>query len=171
MYYWFVLVYLLRHAIALPRGTHGVQDKDRPLTEKGRKRMEQEAVGICRIAKTFDVILTSPYKRAYETAMITAHAMGRTDALRICDALKPGTPYKTLVNALASYADRESMLLVGHEPDMSLITAMLINMPEPNIDFKKGSLCCIEIDGIPLPRPGVLRWLLKPAQLRDLGSR
>jgi len=163
-------IFLLRHAIAVPRGTPNIQDDDRPLTDEGRIRMEKEAVGIGRIVKQIDVILTSPYKRAFETAMITARAMGLTGSLHTFEPLKPGIPYKILMNALKTYTDKENVLLVGHEPDLSNIAAKLINMPEPNIDFKKGSLCCIEVDEIPPQHPGLLRWLLKPSQLRDLGS-
>ena len=163
-------LYLLRHAIALPRGTPGVRDEDRPLTEKGRNRMEQEAVGIGHIVSTFDVILTSPYKRAYETAVITARVLGIAKNLKIFDPLKPGTSYDLLLNALKPYRNKEHIVLVGHEPDMSTIAATLISMTEPAIDFKKGSLCCIEIDTIPPHAPGTLCWLLKPNHLRDLGS-
>jgi phosphohistidine phosphatase len=163
-------LYFLRHAIALPRGTHGIRDEDRPLTEKGRNRMEQEAVGINRIITTFDVILTSPYKRAYETAMITARALGLTSKLKKFSFLTPGTPYTALINGLKPYRSKAHILLVGHEPAMSMTIATLLGMDEPAIDFKKGSLCCLEIDAIPPHVPGTLCWLLKPSHLRDLGS-
>ena len=75
-----------------------------------------------------------------------------------------------LINGLKPYRDEEHVLLVGHEPDMSMITAALIGMDDPAIDFKKGSLCCVEIDAMPPSTPGTLCWLLKPSHLRDLGS-
>jgi phosphohistidine phosphatase len=166
-----VKLYLLRHAIAFPRDTPGVRDEDRSLTDEGREKMQREAAGIAHIVKTFDVILTSPYKRAYETAMITAQAMGLSKAVNVFDALKPGTLYAVFMKALASYADKKDVLLVGHEPDMSTFAAALCGMPQPNIGFKKGSICCIEVDRIPPQHHGVLLWLLTPGQARALGTR
>jgi phosphohistidine phosphatase SixA len=102
--------------------------------------------------------------------MITARALGLTKKLKIFNPLKPGTPYNSLINGLKIYRDKEDILLVGHEPDMSMTAAALVNMAEPSIDFKKGSLCCIEVDAVPPHAPGTLCWLLKPSHLRDLGS-
>jgi phosphohistidine phosphatase SixA len=59
---------LLRHAAAVPRGTAGVSDDERPLTPSGWAAFRVGARGPARIARRPDVVLTSPLARARATA-------------------------------------------------------------------------------------------------------
>src|SRR5574341_104412 len=68
---------VIRHAIAVPRGTPGIADDDRPLTPRGRRRFQKAARGLARIAARPDVLLTSPLLRARSTAELAAKAWGR----------------------------------------------------------------------------------------------
>jgi phosphohistidine phosphatase len=67
---------IIRHAIAVPSGTEGVADDERPLTDKGRRRFGEIARGLAEICESPDVLLTSPLPRALETAQIAARAWG-----------------------------------------------------------------------------------------------
>ena len=66
-------LYIIRHAIAVDEGTPEYEDdSQRPLTDKGKKKMRQIAKGLRALGVEFDLILSSPYVRAKETAEILA---------------------------------------------------------------------------------------------------
>ena len=163
-------IYLLRHAIAVDRGTAGYPNDDRPLTPDGIKKMKQEAAGIRRVVASFDTILTSPLKRAYETAAIVAGVYEKNTSVHVCDGLLPGATHDQLMKELSNYKKSRSVLLVGHEPDLSAFASALLGSARAVIEFKKGSLCRIDIAGSPLLKPGMLIWHLSPKQLRELAQ-
>lgn len=140
-------LYLLRHADA---NTVADSDDARPLSEKGVAQAKKvgrfcEAGGI-----EVSVVLTSPVRRAHETAVIVA---GQLKAeLEIAPWLACGAHPETVERELRSYRDHESLMLVGHEPDFSGIAAHLLGLPrQENIRIRKASLTLLELDSI---RPG-----------------
>ena len=161
-------VYLLRHAIAVPRGTASFPNDDRPLTEDGIKKMTKAAKGAAKILPTIEIILTSPLKRAYETASILAKAIGAEHRLEICKFLQPNGSMKNVMSTLAKYKDLQSILIVGHGPDIGFIAAALLGSTDDFIEFKKGALCCIEVESIPPKNHGTLLWHLPPRFLREI---
>lgn len=165
-------LYLLRHGIAVDRGTPGFErDADRTLTPEGRERMEQEAQGMAALGLKWDRILTSPYLRARETAEIVAQKLGCPERLEVCEALVPGGSRKDLFKRLQKCEADEQILLVGHEPDLSeLIGELIAADPDVAIDFKKGSLACLALDRPSRPETACLEWLLTPKLLRLLGA-
>jgi phosphohistidine phosphatase len=168
-----VNLYLMRHGIALPQDDPSVaHDAERPLTGKGVKRMRKAAKGVCRLNITFDSVLTSPLLRARQTAEIVAGALNTETRLEEISGLAPESTVEHLMLGLARYQDRQHLLLVGHEPLLSNTAAYLLGGRKPanvTIDFKKGSLCCIEVETLSGTNPGKLHWLLTPKQLRSLG--
>lgn len=167
-------LYLMRHGIALPADddpslTH---DGARPLSNKGVKRMRKAAKGLRRLNIGFDSILTSPLLRARQTAEIVANTLGLQARLEEISGLTPESTVEHLMFGLTRYQDRENVLLVGHEPLLSHISAYLLGGPKQAnliLEFKKGCLCRIEIETLPATSPGKLHWLLTPKQLRLLG--
>jgi phosphohistidine phosphatase len=166
-------LYLMRHGIALPQDDPSVtHDAERPLTPKGMKRMRKAARGLRELGISFDAILTSPLVRARQTAEIVAAALGLESRLEEISGLAPESTVEHLMFGLTRYQDREHLLLVGHEPLLSNTAAYLLGGRKPAnvmVNFKKGSLCCIEIEALPTSGPGTLHWLLTPKQLRLLG--
>jgi phosphohistidine phosphatase len=166
-------VYLLRHGIAAS-AEQATPERDRPLTDKGAKRMRREARGIIRLGVAFDVILTSPLPRAQQTADIVAEAMGLKDHLSPLEALQPNSSAEDLLSSLNDYENCENLLLVGHEPLLSSFAALIVTGKKSaalSIELKKGGLCRIEVDTLSQLNPGTLQWLLAPKQLRLLGGR
>jgi phosphohistidine phosphatase len=165
-------LYFMRHGIALPPDDPSVaQDSERPLSSKGIKRMRQAAKGVRRLKIPFDGILTSPLLRARQTAEIVASALGMDTRLEEFSGLAPESTVEHLLFGLTRHQDREHLLLVGHEPLLSTTAAHLLGARQTanlNIDFKKGSLGCIEIAALRGAGPGKLHWLLTPKQLRLL---
>ena len=86
------------------------------------------------------------------------------------DALAPGGRHAAIIEAITKYSKRQRRLaLVGHEPDLGEIGARLIGA-RGTIEFKKGAVCAIDLDGATPGGPGTLRWLAPPRMLRGLGK-
>jgi phosphohistidine phosphatase len=161
-------LYLLRHGIAVdPSVPDFAKDAERPLTPKGKRRLRQiaEAMGALKIA--FDVILSSPYVRAKQTAEIVAKTLKRREQLKFSDELTPGGNPKLLLQQLNELRPRpKSILLVGHEPYLNKLIALLTaGNTNMEIDLKKGSLCKLEADSLRYARCATLVCLLAPRHL------
>jgi phosphohistidine phosphatase len=166
-------LYLLRHGIAA-NAQEPAPDGERPLTDKGRKRMRKAARGLRRLGIDCDAILTSPLVRARQTADIVAAALGQEARLSVLDALQPNSSTDELLASLHDHEHCGSLMLVGHEPLLSQLASVLLTAKKNaalDINLKKGGLCCIEVDDLPPRNPGILRFLLAPKHLRLLGAR
>jgi phosphohistidine phosphatase len=165
-------LYLLRHGIAV-RDEGLTTDADRPLTEKGVKRMRKAARGLRRLGMKFEAILTSPLARAQQTARIVAEALGQEPQLSIAGALRPDRSADDLLASLREYENCQSVLLVGHEPLLGETASRLLGTKKASnisIALKKGGLVGIEIDSLPPRNSGTLHILLPPKVLRRLGA-
>jgi phosphohistidine phosphatase len=159
-------LYLLRHAIAVPRGTDDVEEKDRPLTKEGKRKMKAIAEGMESLKLQFGRILSSPYKRAMETAEIVAATFNMD--VEICNTLVPDGNQRALITSLVKIPE-ENLLLVGHEPHLSQLISLLISgNSETLIELKKGGLCKLASEHLTFGRSATLEWLLPPAQLRQI---
>jgi phosphohistidine phosphatase len=162
-----VKLFLLRHGIGEERSPRWAE-RERPLTAEGAEKMREEARGIAHLYLGIDLILSSPLKRAMETAEAVAKAL---DLPVVPFApLEAGAAPGAILRALAPHARRKGILLAGHEPDLGDLAAHLLGA-EGAVDFKKGALCCIEVDGLPPAGPGILRFHLPPTALRGLGRK
>ncbi len=163
-------LYIVRHAIAVPRGTPGYPNDDRPLTPEGIKKMESAAKGIAKVISSVDFILTSPLKRAHHTANIVAEVLGTKSKVKIIEELLPGKTGTALLEALAKLK-KTKLMLVGHEPDLSRFASLLLGSPKVSIiQFKKGAMCRIDVESIPLMQPGQIIYHLSPKHLRAIAN-
>ena len=162
-------LYFLRHAIAAERDEQLYPDDSlRPLTKPGRHKMHRASLGMRAMGLTFDVILSSPYLRAQQTAGIVAQTYKiKKNQIQITDKLLEPALIKDLslkIKALAP-ASAKKILLVGHEPHLSALISSLLGSPQPlPIDFKKGGLCSVSVSRLTSSR-ATLNWLLTPSQL------
>ncbi|MCI0707266.1 MAG: phosphohistidine phosphatase SixA [Ignavibacteriae bacterium] len=163
-------IYIVRHAIAVPRGTPGFPNDDRPLTEDGIQKMTRAARGIANLVPGMDLILTSPLQRAHETAKIVARALKMDNNVETCEQLLPGQSIKNLLLYLAKYKNMKRLMLVGHKPDTSAIASALLGFEKSSMDFKKGAICRIDVQALPPKQPGTLIYLLAPKHLRMIGK-
>ena len=168
----------MRHGIAADLGEGGIiKDEDRPLTPEGRVRIKQGAAGLRELGLKFNVILTSPLLRCRQTAEAVAEVLDLQHRFKIMESLAPGGAFATgegghaeIFLELGAY-QFDRALLVGHMPDLSEVASYLLTGNRNlNIEFKKGSLCAIEVTSIPPRGPGLLRYLLTPKQMRVLGK-
>lgn len=164
---------LIRHAIAEDRETFARSDRDddaRPLTPEGRDKMRRGAVGLKELVPEVDVLASSPLKRAFDTAEIIAREYGGLTVERVAE-LGPGTPLERALAWVASLPGRGTVMVVGHEPDLSrMVCALLASTNGPFLEFRKGAACLLEFTG-PVARGGAtLDWFLGPKHLRRLGA-
>jgi phosphohistidine phosphatase len=167
-------LYLMRHGIAVADGPGVHSDSERPLTSKGVKRLGRAARGLAKLNIAFSSVLTSPLLRARQTAEIVAQILALEAKLAEISELAPESSVEQLMAGLAAFHDQKNVLLVGHEPLLSHLASFLLlrkSKPDLNMRFRKGGLCCIEIDHLPPTSPGLLHWHLTPKQLRLLSSK
>jgi phosphohistidine phosphatase len=163
-------LYIMRHGIAVARGSHFEDDSKRPLTPAGKKKVKEIATGLKRLGVVLDWVVTSPLVRAVETAEIVAESLAPNVPMDFCDALRPGGSAEALVTFLARYPNRKRVLVAGHEPDLSMLAARLIGAGRhANLAFKKGGCCLVEFDQLPPKSPGQLLWWATPRLLRKVG--
>ena len=161
-------VYIFRHGIAEERG-QGMEDRDRKLTARGVAQLKEVTRGLNRLRVKPDEILASPYRRAWETAVIAGKGLERARKPVECAALTPSSTVERAWSELKKHADQSAVMLVGHEPLLSEFAAFLIGAPHVSITLKKAGLIRIDV-GANVTRPaGVLRWLLTAPHLARLG--
>lgn len=161
-------VLLIRHASAVPSGTPGIADDDRPLTPRGKARFRVAALGLARIAHRPDVLLTSPLPRARATAGIAARAFGRLEP-SVEPALGHGS-VADIVGVLSRQPADFMVAIVGHEPVLSSLLARLLGASSGDaFAFKKGGAALVDLPGGPRAA-GRLVWLIKPRILRTLAE-
>jgi phosphohistidine phosphatase len=164
---------LVRHAIAEDRGAFaraGRPDGERPLTEKGIRRMRLSARGLREALGGLGLLATSPLVRAAQTAEILAAAFGGT-RVETVEALASG-PAEAFLLWYRGVADAGTVAAVGHEPFLGAWASWLLAGPTTDfVAFGKGGACLLEFPGPVEPGGAVLRWHLAPAHLRALGRR
>ena len=94
-------LHLLRHGIAVEPGSPGyVKDADRPLTPEGERKLQHISKAMEALDLSFDLILSSPFLRARQTAEIVAEALKARKRLDYSDSLMPGGSTKELIEYL-----------------------------------------------------------------------
>ena len=165
------VIYLMRHGIAADPAP-GVSDADRALTPEGVRKTERVAAGLEKLGIKPDVILSSPLRRAEETARLVAEALDARPRVELFPPLGPGVAPSELVKQLRAHRRASELLLVGHQPDLGELASFLLTgtpklVPLP---FRKAAVAAIAVSSLPPRRPGDLEWFLTPGQLRSLGS-
>lgn len=157
-------IYMMRHGDAEPRAS-GLDDADRKLTPKGKRDTER----VARLVKAMNiepgVILTSPYRRAVETATIALKYLNAGKLLET-SALLPQGELAQVWKEIRSQAKAAQVLIVGHEPQLSELIAFLLGCPELRLDLKKSALVFVDMGKITSSPKGELKWMLTPGLVR-----
>lgn len=157
-------LYLIRHAIAENSGTSDYgDDRLRPLTEKGREKMKKIADAIKILGVKPDLIVSSPYIRASQTASILAKTFKYREEIAYSDSLVPMGEPDDMIGEINEKYSVDELMLVGHEPNLSTLASVLLSgNPDVSINFKKGGICCLSVDDLHYDRKAVLEWLITP---------
>jgi len=162
----------IRHAIAVDREDPKVKsDQERWLTTKGIDRMKTASKGFVKYCSEIDVIYTSSYIRAKQTAQIVAKAFKSPPPIYETDLLCPGASIDCLPLLIEKESNPDRVAFVGHEPDFSeMLATLLCKDVRAEVEFKKGAIASVEVNGIIQPGRGVLLYHLPPRVLRLLGE-
>jgi phosphohistidine phosphatase len=161
-------LYILRHGLAAELDEAAIaKDSERPLTPKGERKIQQIADAMESLKLSFDLILSSPYARARQTAEIIAESFNARKKPTFAECLTPGGSSKKLVELLNGFdPPPENVLLVGHEPYLSeLISRLVSGDTRPSVTMKKGGLCKLAVESLQHGRCASLEWLLTPKQM------
>ena len=152
-------LYLLRHGIAEDAKIGG-SDGDRALTPEGRRKL-RDVMKLAREAGVSpELIISSPLKRALQTADIAKRALGYEEQIVTSDLLTPGTSPEDAWEEVRAHRDLQSLLLVGHNPLFAALAAYLLGTPNAHIEFKKGAIMRVDFEKFSVQPRGVLRWYL-----------
>jgi len=161
-------LFILRHGIAVEPGTAGYDDdSQRPLLPKGARRLRRAAAAIEKMELSFDLVLSSPFLRARQTAEIVVKELKLKKQLRFSDALVPDGDFQALIGELNRLKPAPAnLLLVGHEPHLSRFISLLVSgSAQAAIEMKKGGLCKLEVETLLVGQCAKLAWLLTPSQM------
>jgi phosphohistidine phosphatase len=164
-----MILYVLRHALAEDAAAGG--DEARHLTEVGRIRARKAALGMRELGIELDSILTSPLARALETAEVVASIYANGLTPNVLTELATGIAPDVAVAALAPHGHNDSLMIVGHEPQLSALISILLTGQADTMHprLRKGG--CVALDLPPnriLPGAAELLWMMTQRQLRQL---
>ena len=164
-------LFILRHGYAGNRLSDPMKDIKRELTISGKKEVVEIAKSLKKLGVKFNVIFSSPFTRAFQTAQIIAEEYKLTEQIEQSEELKPDGSKGSLYNKLSKLSIDSVILIVGHEPYLSSMINDIISNNENhnnNIILKKAGLSRIKITSTVPKFKGELRWLLTPRILKKI---
>lgn len=163
-------LYLVRHAPAFNRDpAQWPDDGERPLTPEGEAKFREAARGLRRVVATVDLVLSSPFARAWRTAELLEEEAG-WPAPKPSPGLEAGRSPVEGIEAIRPHLSASSLALVGHEPNLSELASTLLtgNATRLTLEIKKGGVAHLRLDHGLRPGTALLRGLLSPRVLRSL---
>ena len=161
-----MVVYFLRHASAGERMSNLKKDEKRALDKNGIEQCGEVGRALAALDVHVDAIISSPLKRAAQTASLVGNELGYEGKLQFEDALKPAATYADYRKMLEKYSKADSIMVVGHNPNLSEFLGRCTSEPggEANTDLKKGAVARVELSR----NSGVLQWMFTPKIVRTL---
>jgi phosphohistidine phosphatase len=161
-----MFVYFLRHASAGQQVSSAKKDEKRGLDKDGIEQCGYIGRALAALGVQVDIILSSPLKRSSQTAALVGNEMGHEGKLVLEAALRPDASFADFQKLLAKYARQDSLLLVGHNPNLSEFLGRVISDSgcEATIELKKGAVAKVEMRR----NSGSLSWCITPRILRTL---
>jgi len=161
-----MIIYFLRHASAGERKKNSKKDERRPLDAQGIEQCGDVGRALAALDVAVDVIISSPLKRATQTAALVGNEVGYERQLFIEKALRPEATFEQFRDMLRKYSRADSLMVVGHNPNFSQFLGKTISPRNStaHIDLKKGSVARVESNG----KTAVLHWCLAPRLIRAI---
>ena len=164
-------LYIVRHGIAIDREDPKCPpDPERYLTEEGVEKTKQVAKGVAALGVVPDLLWSSSYTRALQTAEIFAHAMDFSkQKVRCTDLLLPGSEPSLLFRELARDKQSSVVFIFGHAPQLDDVLATALGLKHHITSLKKAGVACVALKRIS-PPSAELVWLASPKLLRKTGK-
>jgi phosphohistidine phosphatase len=158
-------LYLMRHANAGLSRENPVLDAKRALIKEGKDQCILMARTLSALKVQVDVIVSSPLKRALQTAQLVGTELGYDAKVEISPALGLDADYADFQQMLAKYAEYDGVLAVGHNPNLFQFLGRLItNNGGAAIRMRKGSVARVDL----ARHPALLQWLIDPRSARAI---
>ena len=163
-----MIIYFLRHASAGESVSNPKKDEKRALDETGVEQCGYVGRALTALNTQVDVIISSPLKRAAQTASLVGNELGYEKKLLLDDALRPDAGFGDFRKLLDKYSKYESVMVVGHNPTLSEFLGRCISETgcEAGVDLKKGGVARVELGR----NTAVLNWCITPKMVRTLYS-
>jgi phosphohistidine phosphatase len=161
-----MIIYFLRHASAGEPLANPKKDEKRALDKEGIEQCGYVGRALTAIEAQVDCVISSPLKRATQTASLVGNEMGYEGKLQIETGLRPGATFADFRRLLEKYARQESIMVVGHNPSLSQFLGALISESdcEASVELKKAAVARVDMRR----SSGTLQWCLTPKTLRTL---
>jgi phosphohistidine phosphatase len=158
-------LYLMRHANAgIPRDNLAL-DAKRALVKEGKDQCMLMARVLSALKVQIDVIVSSPLKRAMQTAQFVGTELGYDAKVEVSPALGLNADFAAFQQMLGKYANHEGVLVVGHNPNLFQFLGRLITgNGGAAIRMRKASIARVDMDR----HPPMLRWLIDPRMARSI---
>jgi phosphohistidine phosphatase len=142
------------------------KDERRPLDEEGILQVRYIGRLLANLDVQVDQIISSPLKRARQTASLVANELAFEGAVQIDDALRPEAGFEQFQSMLSRYKKYDAVMVVGHNPSFTEFLSKSVSGPNgaAHVDFKKGAVARVEMNG----RTGTLDWMVTPKIARTL---
>ena len=163
-----MIVYFLRHASAGHHLANPAQDEKRPLDDPGIEQCTQIGRALNAMDVHVDAVISSPLKRATQTASLVANELGFDGKLQRTPALRPSAQMDAFRELLNKNAQLEAVMVVGHNPSLSQFLSLLISegASESSVDLKKCGIARVDLSG----GMGILKWLLTPKMVQAVAA-
>jgi phosphohistidine phosphatase len=174
-----VNLYILRHASAGTRRANPIIDVKRPLDKEGKQQCILVGSYLNALKVQFDVIISSPLKRALQTASLVGTETGYDAKILVSEALTPAASVVAFEKLVAGLSHCENVLVVGHNPNIPVFLGAIIGAngvsemgitgqaARPRIRLRKGAIARVDCSR----RPGILQWLVDPRILRGVYAK
>ncbi|HUA96948.1 MAG TPA: phosphohistidine phosphatase SixA [Terracidiphilus sp.] len=160
-----MILYLMRHADAGVARGNPLLDAKRGLVKEGKEQCMLMARVLAALKSPIDAIVSSPLKRALQTAQLVGTELGFEGKVDVASALAPNADFAAFQALLATYTGREGLLAVGHNPNaFQFLGRLVTGNGGASIRMRKGSIARIDLDR----RPPRLQWLIDPRMARAL---
>ena len=163
-----MIVYFIRHASAGHHVPNPAQDEKRALDEEGIEQSTQMGRALAAMDVRVDAVISSPLKRATQTASLVANEIGFDGKLQRTPALRPSARIEAFRELLDRNRNLEAVAVVGHNPSLSQFLSLIISegASEGSIDLKKGAVARVDVSG----GSGILKWVMTPKMVQTLSA-
>jgi phosphohistidine phosphatase len=161
-----MILYFLRHASAGEHLANLKKDEKRSLDKEGIEQCGYVGRAMAALQVQVDTIVSSPLKRATQTASLVGNEVGYEGKLQIETGLRPGATFADFRKLLEKYARFDAVMVVGHNPNLSQFLGSIISDSgcEASVELKKGAVAKVETRRT----SGTLQWCLTPKLVRAL---
>jgi phosphohistidine phosphatase len=161
-----MILYMVRHASAGEHLSNPKKDEKRPLDADGIEQCGYVGRALAALNAQPDVIISSPLKRATQTASLIGNELGHEGKLQLESALRPEAAFADFRRMLEKYSKQDSIMLVGHNPSITEFLAKLVAKAgcEAQVDFKKAAVARVETSR----HSAILNWFFTPKVAREI---